>query len=48
MVNPQEVDSEGRKKIEKYILRKAFDCPEQPYLPEEVPFFYIYKNLYPS
>ncbi|KAJ3616559.1 hypothetical protein Zmor_011831 [Zophobas morio] len=36
MVNPQEVDSEGRKKIEKYILRKAFDCPEQPYLPEEI------------
>ena len=23
-------------KLEKYILRKAFDDPEQPYLPEEV------------
>jgi asparagine synthase (glutamine-hydrolysing) len=23
-------------KIEKYILRKAFDTPEDPYLPENV------------
>jgi len=23
-------------RIEKYILRKAFDTPEQPYLPEHV------------
>ena len=23
-------------KIEKYILRKAFDTPENPYLPQEV------------
>eukprot|EP01025_Chloroclados_australasicus_P018846 TRINITY_DN2003_c1_g1_i6.p1 TRINITY_DN2003_c1_g1~~TRINITY_DN2003_c1_g1_i6.p1 ORF type:complete len:649 (-),score=79.24 TRINITY_DN2003_c1_g1_i6:1644-3590(-) len=26
------------KKLEKYILRKAFDVPEHPYLPEEVLF----------
>lgn len=23
-------------RMEKYLLRKAFDCPEQPYLPEDV------------
>ena len=27
---------ENRGSIEKYILRKAFDTPENPYLPEEV------------
>jgi len=25
-----------KKKIEKYILRKAFDTPEEPFLPDEV------------
>ncbi len=23
-------------RMEKYLLRKAFDCPENPYLPEDV------------
>ncbi len=23
-------------RMEKYLLRKAFDCPERPYLPENV------------
>jgi asparagine synthase (glutamine-hydrolysing) len=29
-------DAEGRPLIEKYIMRKAFDTPERPYLPDEV------------
>ena len=29
-------NNNNNKKIEKYILRKAFDCPEEPYLPEEI------------
>ncbi|KAH7107550.1 glutamine-hydrolyzing asparagine synthase [Auriculariales sp. MPI-PUGE-AT-0066] len=34
----QEVDEDGRPKIEKYILRKAFDCaPDgKPYLPKSI------------
>jgi len=24
------------KEIEKYILRKAFDCPERQFIPEEI------------
>merc|ERR1719453_843388 len=30
------VDGEGTKRMEKYIFRKAFDTPEDPYLPDEV------------
>jgi len=30
------VDENGEPRIEKYILRKAFDTPDDPYLPEEV------------
>ena len=33
---PEEKQPKTYKGIEKYILRKAFDTPEQPYLPEEV------------
>jgi len=29
-------DYNTKNRIEKYILRKAFDCPEDPYLPDEV------------
>ena len=29
-------DAEGRPMIEKYIMRKAFDTPERPYLPDDV------------
>lgn len=30
-----EKDAEGRPYIEKYLLRKAFDTPDQPYLPDD-------------
>lgn len=36
MIRPNERDADGRPRIEKYILRKAFDVPEDPYLPESV------------
>lgn len=36
MPNPQEFPDGVHAKIEKYILRKAFDTPDQPYLPEDV------------
>lgn len=35
-VKPEEKQPKTYKGIEKYILRKAFDTPEKPYLPEEV------------
>jgi asparagine synthase (glutamine-hydrolysing) len=34
-VNPQEKIC-GKGKIEKYVLRKAFDTPEKPYLPDSI------------
>ena len=30
------VDEEGKPRPEKWIIRKAFDTPEDPYLPDEV------------
>jgi asparagine synthase (glutamine-hydrolysing) len=30
-----EKDTEGRPYIEKYLLRKAFDTPDRPYLPDD-------------
>jgi len=38
MIDVNRTDKDGRKYLEKYILRKAFDMPEDenPYLPEEV------------
>lgn len=35
-IKPEEKMPQTYDGIEKYILRKAFDTPEQPYLPEEV------------
>jgi asparagine synthase (glutamine-hydrolysing) len=35
-INPEDKQPKTYDGIEKYILRKAFDTPEQPYLPEEV------------
>ncbi len=35
-IQPEEKMPQTYHGIEKYILRKAFDTPEQPYLPEEV------------
>jgi hypothetical protein len=29
-------DKDGRPRIEKWVMRKAFDTPDRPYLPEEV------------
>ena len=34
--DPADKTHEGGKKIEKYILRKAFDTPEKPYLPDTI------------
>merc|ERR1712100_242020 len=36
MIDINKKDADGRPYLEKYILRKAFDTPEDPYLPEEV------------
>ena len=35
-IKPEEKQPKTYQGIEKYILRKAFDTPEKPYLPEEV------------
>ena len=35
-IKPEEKQPKTYNGIEKYILRKAFDTPERPYLPEEV------------
>ncbi|KAF2516913.1 asparagine synthase B [Flavobacterium salilacus subsp. salilacus] len=35
-IQPEEKQPKSYNGIEKYILRKAFDTPEQPYLPENV------------
>ncbi|NHM02191.1 asparagine synthase B [Flavobacterium difficile] len=35
-IKPEEKQPKTYEGIEKYILRKAFDTPEKPYLPEEV------------
>lgn len=35
-VKPHEKQPETYEGIEKYILRKAFDTPEQPYLPDDI------------
>ncbi|MNX72363.1 Asparagine synthetase B [glutamine-hydrolyzing] [compost metagenome] len=35
-IQPEEKQPKTYDGIEKYILRKAFDTPENPYLPEEV------------
>ncbi|WP_306352825.1 asparagine synthase B [Flavobacterium sp. '19STA2R22 D10 B1'] len=35
-IKPEEKQPKTYKGIEKYILRKAFDTPESPYLPDEV------------
>src|SRR5574343_1304652 len=35
-IRPEEKQPKSYEGIEKYILRKAFDTPDQPYLPEEV------------
>ncbi|RTY92339.1 asparagine synthase B [Flavobacterium sp. GT3R68] len=35
-IKPEEKQPKTYEGIEKYILRKAFDTPEQPYLPKEV------------
>jgi len=29
-------DNTGRKRIEKHILRQAFDTPDEPYIPDDV------------
>eukprot|EP00123_Amoebidium_parasiticum_P000873 comp11789_c0_seq1/m.6393 comp11789_c0_seq1/g.6393 ORF comp11789_c0_seq1/g.6393 comp11789_c0_seq1/m.6393 type:complete len:575 (-) comp11789_c0_seq1:501-2225(-) len=29
-------DADGRRKMEKWVMRKAFDTPDNPYLPDEV------------
>ena len=36
MIDVNKLDQDGKKYLEKYILRKAFDTPDDPYLPEEV------------
>ena len=36
MVRMNETDEDGHPFLEKYLLRKAFDTPDQPYLPDEV------------
>ena len=36
MIDVKKLDQDGKKYLEKYILRKAFDTPEDPYLPAEV------------
>ena len=36
LIKPQEKQPKTYQGIEKYILRKAFDTPETPYLPDEV------------
>ena len=36
MPSMEQMPDNEHKNIEKYILRKAFDCKEEPYLPEEV------------
>ncbi|MFL9837867.1 asparagine synthase B [Flavobacterium sp. ST-75] len=35
-IKPQEKQPKTHSGVEKYILRKAFDTPQQPYLPDEV------------
>ncbi len=35
-IDPKEKEAKKHQGIEKYILRKAFDTPENPFLPEEV------------
>lgn len=35
-IKPEEKQPKSYNGIEKYVLRKAFDTPEKPYLPEEV------------
>ncbi|WP_294819704.1 asparagine synthase B [uncultured Flavobacterium sp.] len=35
-INPEDKQPKAYDGVEKYILRKAFDTPEQPYLPDEV------------
>jgi len=35
-INPEDKQPKTYDNVEKYILRKAFDTPEQPYLPDEV------------
>ncbi|OUS43683.1 asparagine synthetase [Ostreococcus tauri] len=36
MIDVNKKDADGHPFLEKYILRKAFDTPEDPYLPQEV------------
>ena len=36
MIDIEKTDEDGRPILEKYLLRKAFDTPDDPYLPEEV------------
>jgi len=36
LIQAREHDADGKRKIEKYIMRKAFDTPDQPYLPESI------------
>jgi asparagine synthase (glutamine-hydrolysing) len=36
MIDVNKKDADGHPYLEKYILRKAFDTPEDPYLPQEV------------
>lgn len=36
MIDMGKTDEDGRPYMEKYLLRKAFDDPDDPYLPEEV------------
>ena len=36
MIRMDETDEDGHPFLEKYLLRKAFDTPDDPYLPDEV------------
>ena len=36
MIDVNKRDEDGRPILEKYLLRKAFDTPDDPYLPESV------------
>jgi asparagine synthase (glutamine-hydrolysing) len=36
MVNGKSLENDPRRAIEKYIIRKAFDTPDNPYLPDEI------------
>jgi len=35
MIDLSKKDADGKPFLEKYLLRKAFDTPENPYLPAE-------------